>query len=209
MIGCLVVQLYRNTPQKEGLMNTEIKPHLKVVQHPNPKRRSFHITREISSCRGMYGFGRESMMFSSLDREDPGEEAKQLAKQLADIPGITDGHFKQYEISVGIGDAFSWKDIGPLVLGAIVKAIYPEVVGETLDISTTIGWSYHVRPSLFGFMGEDDDGHRVHYQDMTDHQPVEVNFGIGRPTLDIEHILGGEALQEAKQKKAVETVYED
>ncbi|HEY6019999.1 MAG TPA: hypothetical protein VIY48_08890, partial [Candidatus Paceibacterota bacterium] len=88
------------------------------------------------------------------------------------------------------------------------KTVYPEVVGNTLDVSTTIGWSYHVQPRSFGFMGEDDDGHRTHYQDMTDHQPVEVRFGAGRPMLDIEYLLGREALQEAKQKKATETVYE-
>ncbi len=189
-------------------MNDGIKPHIKVVQHPNPKRRSYHFSREVSSTRHMYGFGRESMMFSSRD-ENPGEEAKVLAKRLADLPGVTDGHFKQYEVSVGIGDAFSWKDIGPLVLGELVKAYYPEAIGQTLDISTTIGWSYHVRPSEFGLFGEPDDGHRVHYQDMVDHEPVEVHMGVGRPTLDIEHLLGKEALQEAKTKKATETVYED
>ena len=190
-------------------MSTEIKPHLKVVQHPNPKRRSFHVVREVSTCRDMWGFGRENIMFSSHDNQDPGEDAKKLAMRLADIPGITDGHFKQYEVSVGIGDAFSWKDIGPIVLGEIVKAVYPDVIGGTLDVSTTIGWSYFVRPSSRGFMGEGDDGHRVHYQDMADHQPIEVNFGLGRPLLDIENLLGKEALKEAKQRKLTETVDEN
>lgn len=187
-------------------MNTEIKPHLKVVQHPNPKCRCFHLTREILYCRDTYGFGNENLIFS-LSKEDPGAEAKLLAKQLADIPGVTHGYLKQYEISVCLGDAFSWKDIGPLVLGTIVKAVYPEVGGGTLDISTTIGWSHYVQPSSFGFIGHNDDGLRVHYQDMTDHQPVEVNFGIGRPTLDIERMLGSDALREAKRKKAAEAIH--
>lgn len=189
-------------------MNAGITPHVKIEQHPNPKRRSYHFACEVSTSKHMYGFGRDSLMVM-FDERDPGEESKKLAERLANLPGVTDGHFKQYEVSIGIGDAFSWKDIGPLVLGELVKTFYPDAIGKTLNISSTIGWSYYVRPSSHGFMGDDDDGHRIHYQEMTDHEPVEVkevNFGAGRPILDVEHLFGKEALQEAKAKKAAETI---
>lgn len=190
---------------------TELKPHLKAVQHPNQKRRTFHVVREVYQGRHMYGFGKENTMLSMLDKEEPGELAKELVKRLETIPGVTDGHFKTYEMSIGIGDAFSWKDIGPLVLGEIVKAVYPDVIGGTLEVSTQIGWSYRVQPRndglSFSFMSMEDDGHRTRYQDMADHEPVEVDFGSGRPTLDIEHMLGGETLKTAKQK--ADKVFED
>lgn len=191
---------------------TELKPHLKAVQHPNPRRRTFHVVREVYQGRHMYGFGKEDSMFSSMDKEDPGDLAKELIKRLGMIPGVTDGHLKSYEISIGIGDAFNWKEIGPMVLGEIVSAVYPDVVGHTLEVSTEIGWSYWVRPGGRGFGGMfdgDDDGQRTRYQDMVDRQPIEVNFGAGRPMLDIEHLLGSNVLQEAKQKAAEEAVHED
>ncbi|HEY6022296.1 MAG TPA: hypothetical protein VIY48_21295, partial [Candidatus Paceibacterota bacterium] len=65
-------------------MNTEIKQHLKVVQHANPKIRTFHTVCELS-VSDHFGFGRDTMRLSFLDKEEPGELAKLLAKQLEKI----------------------------------------------------------------------------------------------------------------------------
>lgn len=132
----------------------------------------------------MYGFGRENM-FSNPFKEIPGAFAEALAKRLAEIPGVIDGHLKQYEISVGIGDAFDWRDVGPLVVGEIVKAVYPEVDGGTLEVST-----------------------KVCYRDVANRVPVAVNLGDVRPTLDIEDLYGGPKIMAAAQA-AAEREYSD
>jgi hypothetical protein len=160
-------------------MNKEVKPHLVAVQHPNPVRRSYHVIREVSEMSHMYGFGRENM-FSNVFKENPGAFAEALAQRLGNIPGIVDGHLKQYEISVGIGEAFDWKDVGPLVVGEIVKAVYPEVDGGTLEVSTT-----------------------VCYKPVANRVPVAVNLGSIRPELDIEDLFGGPEVA-AKARAAAE-----
>lgn len=189
-------------------MTDGIKAHVKIEQHPNPKIRDFHVTCEVSAIRGIYGFGENEMM--NFGEKSPGDLAETLAKKLMTIPGVTGGNFKRYEVRVDISDAFSWQDVGPLVLGEIVKNLFPETNGATIDISTRIGWSYFVRPSpAYDFMGEDDDGHRTRYVDMVNRQAVEVKFGSGRPILDVEHLFGSEALTQAKAKAAAEVVIED
>lgn len=176
-------------------------PHILVVQHPNSAIRSYHVTREISQMRGMYGFGPENMFYGgAFSKERPGELAESLAKALETIAGITEGSMKQYEISVHLGEAFDWRDIGPLVLGEIVKQVYPEADGGTLEVSTRLGWGLWVQPGSFGLFGESDDGHRIRYQHMADHEAVPVRFKTGRPILDIEHLLNAEALKKAKEK---------
>lgn len=183
-------------------MNVEIKAHIKMVQHPNPTRRTYHVVRDVSAVK-LYGFGQDNLFSSSFEKKKPGAVAEALAKALEQIPGVSSGSLSQYEVSVGIGDAFDWADIAPFVVGAIIRHIYPEVDGKTIEISTEVGHSYKVRPSGMGGMFGDDDGHRVEYNDITKRYTVPVDLGKGRPTLDVEFLFSHQAQDEAK-KQAVE-----
>jgi hypothetical protein len=188
----------------------EIKPHLKVVRHPNVKCRTFHVVREICLDRGGHGFGREDEYIYGRSKE-PGDLAKGLAKTLETIPGVASGSLKQYEIRVDIADAFSWEEIGPMVLGEIVKAIYPDVVGNPLLLSVSIGWGYYVAPgrSRMSIFSDENDDYRTRYIDTVKRQPIEVDLGKGRPMFNIEHLLNDEVLAEAKIKADQEMVAED
>jgi hypothetical protein len=188
-------------------MTSEIGAHIKVVQHPNPNMRTFHVVREVGDIDHMYGFGTDNFYGLSGRKKNPGDYAKILAKRLSELPGVTHGHLKQYDISVGIGEAFNWRDIGPLVLGEIIRSIYPEVDGKTIEISVSIGWGYHVRPRSFGFMNDEDDGHRTRYVDTVDHETVPVNLGI-RPRFDIELMLDKNALIAAQEQAEAQKVFE-
>lgn len=183
-------------------MNVEIKAHIKMVQHPNPSMRTYHVVRDVSAVQ-LYGFGQDNLLSSSFDKKNPGTVAKALAKALEQIPGVSSGSLSQYEVTVGIGDAFDWEDVAPFVVGAIIKHIYPEVDGKTIEISTKSGHSYKVRPSEMGGMFGDDDGHRVKYNDITERYTVPVDLGKGRPALDVEFLFSRQAQDEAK-KQAVE-----
>lgn len=178
-------------------LRTELKPHVLVVQHPNSRVREFHFVREVANTSHMSGFG-EDRHYGMMNNEDVGEVAKELSRMLLAVPGVVAGNFKRYAVSVTIADAFTWQDIGPLVLGEMIKAIYPEVVGNDVEISARIGWAYYVQSGGYSMFG-DDDGHRTRYRDVVKREVVKVEFGASRPSLDIEHMLGDESLQKAKE----------
>lgn len=182
---------------------TSVKPHVKAVQHPNPTRRTFHVTREVTEggC-DRYGFGDH---FSSFGRKKPGELVKLLAERLQAIPGVTSARFEPYEISVGIGEAFDWASIGPIVVGEIVNALFPETLGNTIEISAEVGWSYYVRPGS-RIWDDEDNGHRVKYKDTVKRETIEVK---DPQVLDIERFLNPDAVGQAQQKVASEVVSED
>lgn len=183
---------------------TDIKPHVKIVQHPNPTRRSYHITREVMEGDDKYGWGDSaySRSLSLFSNKKPSQLVETLKDRLSAIPGVTGGHFEDYEVSIGIGEAFDWKDIGPVVLGEIVNAIFPETLSGTIEISAQIGWSYYVRPSGWD---PDDDGHRIRYKDVVSREVVEVK---DPQILDVERLLNSDALQKAQEKAATEVVSE-
>lgn len=179
-------------------MNSGILSHIKVVQHPNDRIRTYHLTQQVSMVRGMYCFG-DSMIGNYGDEKDkPGKDAQALSKILENLPGVESGYFRKYEISVSIADAFAWKDVGPLVLGEIVKAYYPEAVGQTILISTEVRWSYFTR-SRSGFLDDDDSGQRTRERGVADRVETKIDFGAGRPRLDIEHLLDANALRTAQR----------
>ncbi len=182
---------------------TSIRPHVKAVQHPNPTRRTFHVTREVTEggC-DLYGFGDH---FYSMDRKKPGDLVKLLVERLQAIPGVTSAFIKPYEISVGIGEAFDWTSIGPIVVGEIVNALFPETLEGTIEVSAEVGWSYYVRPGS-RMWDDEDDGHRVKYKDTAKRETVEVK---DPQVLDIERFLNPNAVEQAKRKAASEVVIEE
>lgn len=117
-------------------MNTVpcIVPHIRIEQHPNPDCRSYHVSRLVSNVH-LYQFGVDNIS-SSFDRGNPGGIAKKLATMLKKLPGVSTGSFNSYEVSVMKGTAFDWNEISPFVVGYIVKYLFPECVGKTIDIST-------------------------------------------------------------------------
>jgi hypothetical protein len=36
---------------------TDVRPHVKIEQHPNPTRRTYHVTREVMKGEEKYGWG--------------------------------------------------------------------------------------------------------------------------------------------------------
>lgn len=183
-------------------MNVDIKAHIKMVQHPNSTRRTYHVVRDVSAVK-LYGFGQDNQFSSSFDKKKPGVVAEALAKALEQIPGVNSGSLSQYEVTVGIGDAFDWADVAPFVVGAIIKHVYPEVDGKTIEISTNVGYSYYdVKLSDWGY----DNGHRVKYDDVTKRYIVPVDLGKGRPTLDVEFLFSRQAQDEAKKQTVEQSV---
>jgi len=182
---------------------TDIKPHVKVEQHPNPTRRTYHVTREVMEGDEKYGWGDSVYRsFGLFSKSKPSEQVKTLKDRLSSIPGVTGGSIGTYEIDIVIGDAFDWKDVGPTVLGEIVNTVFPETLGGTIEISARIGWSYYVRPSGWD---DDDDGHCVRYKDVVSREVFEVK---DPQVLDVERLLNADALQKAQEKATSEVVSE-
>lgn len=160
-------------------MKNQSVPHIQIVQHPNPEMRTYHVTRQASKVHG-FGFGVDNMSFSHED-EDPGLLAKRLAKALALIPGVADGTIDGYEISIGKGSAFKWDEVSPLVLGQIVKRLFPKCVGNTIEISTTVHYMA---------------GEYSRNRDIAVRCEVPVSFGKSEkwPQLDIETLFKSSTL---------------
>jgi hypothetical protein len=148
----------------------------------------------------MVGFGSDRLG-SSLFGGKPSQLAKTLMERLSAIPGVNGGHLHGYEVSVNIGEAFSWKDLGPIVLGEIVNTIYPEILGKTIAISAELSWTYYSSGGIW----EDDDGQRIRAIYVLDHQEFEVK---DPQILDIENHLGSDALVQAKGKARAEAAIE-
>lgn len=155
-------------------MNDSI-PHISIVQHPNPEMRTYHVTRQVSKIK-MFGFGVDQMMSLLDDNKDPGLLGKRLAKAFERIPGVTTGTLSAYEIDVTKGNAFDWSEIGPLVVGQIVKRVFPKCVGGTIEVSTTINYMA---------------GEYCRHQDVAKRCNVPVQFGKKerRPRLDVEELF--------------------
>lgn len=166
----------------------DFKPHVKVVQHPNPTHRSFHMNRDIVDSDEKFGFG-TSAYGRHLTKEEKRRTIPPLAKSVLDrlqaIPGVTGGHVEMYEVAVEIGEAFDWKDIGPVAFGEIVNAIFPEVFGASIEVSVKVGWSGYGRPDPFDL--DDDHGFRCGYNETIHRHVVEVR---DPQIVDIEHLIG-------------------
>lgn len=155
-------------------MNDSI-PHISIVQHPNPEMRTYHVTRQASKAR-RFKFGIDEFVGSSDNTENPGLLGKRLAKALERIPGVTTGTLRAYEIDVTKGNAFDWSEIGPLVVGQIVKRVFPKCVGGTIEVSTTANYV---------------SGDYCRHQDIAKRCNVPVQFGKKeqRPRLDVEELF--------------------
>ena len=155
-------------------MNSNV-PHISIEQHPNPEMRTYHVTRQVSKIQ-RFGFGIDQIISSLDEKEDPGLLGKRLAKALAQIPGVTAGTLKAYEIDVTKGNAFDWSEIGPLVVGQIVKRVFPKCVGGTIEVSTTANYM---------------SGDYCHHQDIAKRCNVPVTFEKKerRPRLDVEELF--------------------
>lgn len=167
--------------------------HIKIEQHPNPYRRTYHVTSEVLT-EVRYGFGEDSY-FGSMEKKT-NEDILGLVAKLKAIPGIVGGIVKNYEIHLAIGEAFEWVDVGPLALGEIVKALFPEVLGSSIMISNQMVESYCVPPQGF-----DDDGTRYRYFYPMKRELVPVDFKGGRPILDVESFFDLEKAKKEKNEK--------
>lgn len=160
-------------------MKNQSVPHIQIVQHPNPEMRTYHVTRQASKVH-RFGFGVDQISPSRKD-DDPGILAKRLAKALEQIPGITQGSLDAYEIDITKGSAFKWDEVSPLVLGQIVKRLFPKCVGNTIEISTTVHYMA---------------GEYSRNRDIAVRCEVPVSFGKREkwPQLDIETLFKSSTL---------------
>lgn len=149
-----------------------VRPHVKIVQHPESQCRSYHFfAREVAAGKRQYFF-RDSL-FSAGD-VNPLREIKGLGKRLAALPGVAEKDFGRCEVFIDIGRAFRWKEVGPLILGELVRVFYPEAVGKTLEVSVSVGFR---------------NGHSVWYEDLADHAPIGVVMSTGYPILNLERLF--------------------
>lgn len=163
-----------------------IRPHVLITQHPNLQMRTYHVTRQLSDVH-MFGFGVECM-HSSFDKKDPGVLAKRLARALARVPGITEGHVDQYTVTVAKGHAFSWADVSPMVLGKIIQHVFAECNGSTIEVSTTTEYM---------------SGNHCHHEDRASHAAIPVKFyAKRRPIVKAEHLFIFEGLRQVSGKAA-------
>lgn len=155
-------------------MNSNV-PHISIEQHPNPEIRTYHVTRQVSKVHRFW-FGIDQMMSSLNDNEGPGLLGKRLAKALEQIPGVAAGALDSYNIDITKGNAFDWSEISPLVVGQIVKRVFPKCIGAAIEISTTINYMA---------------GDYCRHQDVAKCCSVPVQFGKEerRPRLDIEELF--------------------
>lgn len=167
----------------------ENEPHLEVVLHDeNPNCRTYYVRRRFYATRDV-GLGtNEPVLSLSDERLRPGDFAVRLARRLETVPGVVGCQFRLYSVTVLIGGAFRWKDVGPKVAGELVKMAYPNIAGRMLEVS--------VRAAA-------DSQDRAGYREIPSAQSVEVDFGTKRPVLEIEHILLA-AANEAKKAPAPE-----
>lgn len=168
--------------------------HIKIVQHPNPEHRTVHVNRHVSNFDSL-GFG--DSHYSNFDNKKPGEVAEKLATALGYIPGVTGGDLKQYEIAIGKGEAFTWTEVMPLVIGQIIAKIFPDSVGEMIEISTAVHYI---------------SGDYSRQNDIAERLGVKVEFDLNdpNPSLDIEHLFDPQSVRLAVDNtKAPETPAEE
>jgi hypothetical protein len=153
--------------------------HIKIVQHPNSDRRTVHVNRHVSDFDAL-GFG--DSHYSNFENKKPGELAEKLATSLGYIPGVTGGDLKQYEIAIGKGEAFTWAEVMPLVIGQVIAKIFPDSVGEMIEISTSVNY-------MSGDYGRSND--------IADRLGVKVEFDLNdpNPSLDIEHLFDPQSVR--------------
>ncbi len=148
--------------------------HIKVIQHPNPTCRSYHVSRELGKVHG-YGFGVESDL-CVLNEKEVEQKVKDLASVMGAVPGVVRGSISLYELSVQIGEAFEWADVSPLIMGHLVKLVFPDCIGKTIEVSVA---TPHILGSHFLSI------------ERANHVPVDVTFGISDFNLivDVESLF--------------------
>lgn len=153
--------------------------HIRIEQHSNPEMRTYHANRLVSK-QHMYDFGIDGM--GNFNEEDPGEMARKLAKALEKVPGVSSGHLSAYEVDVSKGSAFEWDEVSPLVLGQLVKHIFPDFIGKEIQISTTLSTI--------------DSGGFGQNHNFASRHPVLVKFGAKkRPSIDVEKLFKPQTLR--------------
>jgi len=147
--------------------------HIKIVQHPNPEYRTFHVSRHVCDFNAL-GFG-DSHYSNPFDHK-PNELAEKLATALAYIPGVTGGDLKQYEIAIHKGQAFTWSEVTPHVMGQIVAKVFPDCAGGTIEVSTTMDYMV---------------GEYSRSNDLAKREVVKVEFELNNPnpTIDVEGLF--------------------
>lgn len=185
------------------------RPHITIEQLPNPTVRSYIFRPEIGLTKGFVEFGK----VPPQDKRGLTHEVCELGERLAHIPGVIKVYFlKESEVQIIIADAFSWEDVGPRVLGELIEALFPEVIGKTIYVSTAViiltCGDHEQRPVVH------QTGHHksrnTRRQEMATDQPFEViHEAINFPILDVEHLLSKEAIEKAKSlaKHTTQTTY--
>lgn len=153
--------------------------HIKIVQAPNPDYRTVHVNRHVCDFDSL-GFG--DSHYSNFEDKKPGEVAEKLATALGYIPGVTGGHLKQYEITITKGAAFTWAEIMPLVIGRVIAKVFPDSVGEMVEISTSMNYN---------------SGDYTRHNDIANRLGMKVEFDLNdpNPSLDIEHLFDPQSVR--------------
>lgn len=150
-------------------------PHLKIVQYPNPECRAYHVNVLVSGNMRCWSFGRNDIL-GNYGEKKPDKLVKEFAEALGAIPGVESGTLESYEISITKAEAFEWSDISPFVVGLIVKRLFPDQVGGTLEVTTTLNY-------MAGNYGRHFDlAKRFGVQ-------VDVDINDAHPSLDLEFLL--------------------
>lgn len=150
------------------------KAHLKIVQHPNSEIRTFHVNRDVCNVL-RFGFGKKNI--DSIFDHRPDELTARLATALGYIPGVQEGALQQYDISITKGSAFEWADITPYVVGQIVAKVFPDLIGESLEISTSVHYLVGT-----GYSQYDDIAKRFGVM-------IELDPNDPNPAIDIEFLF--------------------
>ena len=165
---------------------TESEHRLIIDLHENPNCRTYHIDRRFYGSR-LGGSGSNEPVLSRFDeRLRPNDPAVKLMERLETVPGVVGCQFRLYRVIVFIGEAFRWKDVGPKVVGELVKTVYPNISGHTLEVSA---------------QAVPDSRDRAGYREIVKDRPVQVDFGATRPVLDIEDMLGDAPKEAGKSKE--------
>jgi hypothetical protein len=195
-------------------MPREIKPHIRVIKLVESYRRAFLVTKQVSETTGIHDFGEGlfdndgiDTIFTTTDG-NPGKLAKILVDGLMAVPGVIGGTILKYEIDVDISAAFRPEDIYPRVLGALVKVLFPETIGDKIEVSTSMMHQNEVKKKeeksdTGGVKCEDDDDDfeddEPEELDITDYKKVRVDFTKG-VWLSVERHFSPASISAAKKK---------
>lgn len=97
-----------------------MKARIIAERFPNPYRRSYHMTVEVSE-KCIEIFSRPLCDNFEERFKEVGKYGREIVETLLRLDGITGVTLQPYQVNVGIGEAYEWEDIQPHIIATLKK----------------------------------------------------------------------------------------